>query len=70
MSPILAHWLVTAAGAYLLAGLLFAVPFAWLGAGRLEPVASEGTTGFRLLIIPGAVTLWPWLLVRWWRVLR
>lgn len=70
MSRAVAHWLVTAAGAYALAGLLFAFPFAWRGAGRVQPVAIEGTTGFRLLLIPGAATLWPWLLLRWWRARR
>ena len=70
MSESVAHWLVAGAGAYALAGLLFAVPFAWRGAGALEPVARAGTPGFRLLIIPGAATLWPWLLVRWLRARR
>jgi hypothetical protein len=67
MSRAVAHWLVTVAGAYALVGLLFAVLFAWRGAERVEPVAHEGTTGFRLLLIPGAATLWPWLMLRWWR---
>lgn len=65
-----ARLVLTVAGAYLLAGALFAIPFAWRGAGALEPVAREGTFGFRLLILPGAVTLWPLLAVRWWRASR
>ncbi len=65
-----ARLVLTVAGAYLLAGLLFAIPFAWRGAGALEPVAREGTLGFRLLILPGAVTLWPLLALRWWRASR
>lgn len=65
-----ARLVLTVAGAYLLAGVLFAIPFAWRGAGALEPVAREGTLGFRLLILPGAVTLWPLLALRWWRAAR
>lgn len=49
---------------YLGAGLAFALPFAWRWAGRLDPVASAGTTGFRMLLLPGAMLLWPWLAVR------
>ena len=51
-------------GLYLLAGLLFAVWFAARGAGRLNPVAREGSWGFRLLILPGSALLWPWLVAR------
>ena len=49
---------------YFAAGLLFAVLFAVWWAGRLDPVARSGTPGFRLLIIPGAILLWPLLAVR------
>lgn len=70
MSESVARLLVMVAGAYTLAGLLFAVPFAWRGAGALEAVAREATLGFRLLILPGAATLWPILLYRWWRAER
>jgi hypothetical protein len=54
-----------ALGAYLACGLAFAVAFVSLGAGRVDPHAKEGTWGFRLLIIPGAIALWPLLLNRW-----
>jgi hypothetical protein len=48
-------------------GAAFAAAFAAWGAGRIDPVARHGTWGFRLLILPGAVALWPLLLVRWRR---
>lgn len=64
ISPILATWLVRLLSAYLLIGVLFALPFAWRWAGRLDPVASHGTLGFRLLLLPGASLLWPLLLRR------
>jgi hypothetical protein len=31
---------------------------------RLDAVAAHGTTGFRLLLVPGAALLWPLLLRR------
>jgi hypothetical protein len=70
MSETVARWLLTVAGAYALAGIAFAIPFVWRGAGVLEPVAREGTWGFRLLILPGSATLWPYLLYRWVRAGR
>ena len=64
MSEGLAGGLLAAAGAYLALGLLFAVPFAARWVGRLDPAARAGSAGFRLLIVPGAVLLWPALLTR------
>ncbi len=52
-------------GVYLLIGLVFAVPFVTRGVGRIDPVAREGTWGFRLLIIPGILVFWPLLARRW-----
>ena len=49
---------------YVLVGFLFAIPFAWRWSARLDPVAAIGTLGFRLLIVPGAVLLWPWLALK------
>lgn len=56
--------------AYLGAGLIFALGFAWRWSGRLDPVAEQGTTGFRLFIIPGSMLLWPYLAVRLLRTWR
>ncbi len=63
----LARLLIGASAVYLGVGLLFALPFAARWAGRLDPAAAAGTWGFRLLILPGAMLLWPLLL---YRVLR
>jgi hypothetical protein len=52
-------------GVYLACGFLFALPFVFLGVGRIDPHATHGSWGFRLLIIPGATALWPILLRRW-----
>ena len=56
-----------AVGMYLTCGLLFAIPFALVGVQRIDPHAVHGSWGFRLLIIPGTMALWPWLLKRWVR---
>ncbi len=52
-------------GAYLAGGLAFALPFAVFGVGRIDPHAAYGSWGFRLLIVPGTMALWPLLLRRW-----
>jgi len=51
--------------AYGTIGLLFGLAFILRGAGVLDPIARESSVGFRLMILPGAVGLWPWLLARW-----
>ena len=52
-------------GVYLVCGLVFAIPFALVGVKRIDPHAAHGSWGFRLLIIPGTMALWPLLLRRW-----
>ena len=51
--------------AYLAAGLLFAIPFVLVGAGKIDLHAAHGSWGFRVLIIPGTMFLWPVLARRW-----
>jgi hypothetical protein len=62
--------LLTVLGAYLAAGLAFAIPFVVRGVGRVDPVAREAPASFRLVIIPGCAALWPWLLRRWLHAAR
>ncbi len=64
ISTMVATWLVRLAGLYLLLGALFALPFALRWVNRLDEVAAHGTRGFRALLLPGAILLWPLLLVR------
>lgn len=49
-------------GVYFVLGLLFAIAFILRIAPRLDPAAREGSWGFRLIILPAAVALWPVLL--------
>jgi hypothetical protein len=61
--------LVWLAGLYAACGLLFALVFLVRGVERLDPAARESSLGFRLVILPGVVALWPLLAGRWraWR---
>ncbi len=52
---------------YLALGLVFACAFQALGLTRVDASAAGGGIGFRLLITPGLVLLWPLLLMKWWR---
>ena len=67
MSIETATWIVHALLAYAGVGVVFAPLFAFRGAAALDPVAKDGTLGFKLLILPGAALLWPLLLLRWMR---
>jgi len=67
MTPIWALLLARAIESYLAAGVLFAIPFAIAGADRIDPAAHGSTKGFRAMIVPGAIALWPLLLARWIR---
>lgn len=50
---------------YLALGLVFALAFALRGITVIDPATRRSSIGFRLLMIPGAVALWPLLLRRW-----
>lgn len=65
MTETIASLLVHAAGLYLAVGLAFAIPFVILGIGRIDPAASESGWGFRLVVLPGCMAMWPLLLWRW-----
>lgn len=53
------------AGAYAGLGLVFAAVFQAMGLKRFEDAAARAGWGFRLIITPGIVALWPVLLVLW-----
>ncbi len=62
-----AELIVLAITAYGLIGLLFAIPFVIRGVQVIDPAAEGSPFGFRLLILPGTVVLWPLLASRWLR---
>jgi hypothetical protein len=62
---VIAQVILWAAAAYLGLGVMFALPFVIVGAGRIDPSARDASWAFRVLILPGSAALWPCLLVRW-----
>ncbi len=52
---------------YLGVGLVFALVFSLRGLVRVDPIVRGSTNGFRILIFPGCVMLWPILLSKWVR---
>jgi len=66
----LAQCLIIVAGFYLLCGAVFTLPFLAVGAGRIDPNAKKGSWGFRVLLVPGTVFLWPVMGWRWMTVIR
>ena len=65
MPILLARLIVGSLAAHAALGLLFAPLFVLRGVGRIDPSARGASWGFRLLILPGVVALWPYLLRRW-----
>ena len=67
MSVLLAKAVVYLFLGYTALGALFAVPFALRGVEAIDPTAADSGWGFRLIITPGVVGLWPLLMWRWAR---
>ncbi len=63
-----AEWSLRMLTAYLACGLVFGLAFVCWGSVAIDPAARNLPLGVRVLILPGAAVLWPWLLPRWlWR---
>jgi hypothetical protein len=58
-------WFVRLLGLYAILGFLFGLAFVSRGVERLDPGARGATLGFRLIILPAAIALWPLLARRW-----
>jgi hypothetical protein len=50
---------------YAVIGLAVGIAFVAVGAARVLPGSASFTPGARLLILPGAAALWPYVLFRW-----
>jgi len=66
MAGAVANWLVGLGAAYIALGVVFALPFVARGIDRIDRAAGRGTVGFRIIVLPGVVALWPLLLRRWY----
>ncbi len=53
------------AALYLLAGVLFALFFLSKGIEKMDIAAHGSGWGFRLIILPGTIVLWPVLFKKW-----
>jgi len=51
--------------AYAAVGLVAALAFVSFGVTRLLPHPAPVSLGARLLLIPGATALWPYVILRW-----
>ena len=70
MPPALADALLALLAVHAALGALFAIAFHRRGLARLDPAAACGSAGFRVLVTPGVIALWPLLARRWWRSRR
>ena len=61
-----AEAILTAFGMYGAIGLVFATFFVAWGAGRLDEAARGMPVQVRLILMPGAVALWPYL--AWYQI--
>lgn len=56
--------------AYFALGAAFAFLFLARGVGQIDPVARQSSLGFKTIVFPGVVALWPVLLKSWLRKAR
>ena len=52
---------------YAAAGVVFGIVFVARGVSCVDEHAAGAGRGFRMIIFPGVVALWPFLLSRWMR---
>ena len=67
MHPIVA-FLLDALALYAAVGAVTALAFVSFGVTRVQP--APVSLGARILILPGAAALWPYVLTRWLKALR
>ncbi len=67
MHPIVAI-LLNALTLYAAAGVVTALAFVSFGVTRVQP--APVSLGARILILPGAAVLWPYVLLRWLKAQR
>ncbi len=65
MSVAAASWIWGIVGIYFGLGVLFAIAFISMRLKHSDPDAAQGTIGFRLIILPGIILMWPALARRW-----
>lgn len=69
MSVETAEMILSAAGVYFAAGVVFALAFLVFGLRQVDALAANGSPSFKALILPGVVGLWPLVFVLWLKAL-
>jgi hypothetical protein len=59
-----------AVGLYAVAGVVIAVAFLAFGVTGVLPTPAAVTLGARIMLFPGVVVLWPYVLMRWLKSCR
>ena len=67
MHPVVA-FLLSALALYAAIGVATALAFVTFGVTRVQP--ARVSLGARILILPGAAALWPYVLMRWLKAAR
>jgi hypothetical protein len=67
---VIVHIILLTVVVYLAAGLVFAIPFVVKGVTKIDKGAAGSSWGFRLIILPGTIVFWPWLLKKWLKTLK
>jgi hypothetical protein len=62
---IVAEIILLVALAYVGCGVALGVPFVLSGVNRVDEAARGAPLGFRLLILPGTIALWPLMAIKW-----
>lgn len=62
---IILSYVFASIGVYLLLGFLFYLVFVFKWAGQLDENIKGSGIGFKLLILPGTLALWPVLFLKW-----
>jgi hypothetical protein len=52
---------------YAAAGIVAALAFVSVGIGQVVQPPVPATLGARILWLPGAFALWPYIVMRWWK---
>jgi hypothetical protein len=55
---------------YAAAGVVIAVVFLALGVTRVLPTPASVSLGARIILFPGVIALWPFVLMRWMKSRR
>ncbi|MBL0182535.1 MAG: hypothetical protein IPP96_09635 [Chitinophagaceae bacterium] len=53
---------------YLVMGMIFAIFFLSRGIEKMDTAAHGSGFGFRMIILPGTIALWPVLLKKWMNI--